>query len=114
MQVDPQRVETLKAEIICKKYMAPEKVGSLYLPEQVREDKTGSLWEVVKSNPKADLEMGEKVGVGDIIRVRWGHSTSLGVQDKADERELYLIKAGDVAHRIKNTWDTVHNQQEEK
>ena len=106
MKIDPDRIETLKAEVIVKKYFKPEKVGSLFIPEQSRPDKTGTVWEVVKSNDKADLEAGEKISKEDIVKVRWGHVTSLGVEDPEDSKGLYLIKVSDIFHRIKNTWDT--------
>ena len=104
MRVDPARIETLKAEIIVKKYIRPEWVGSLILPEQSREDKTGQIWEVVKSNDKADEVLGQILSVGDILKVRWGRTTELGVEDPEDGRKMFLIKAEDVYHCIKNTW----------
>ena len=88
-------------------------VGSLWLPDRFLEDRTGTLFEVVKSNEKADLVAGEEIGVGDIIRVRWGHGTDLGVEDEKDGRMLYLILAEDVQHRTKNTWSTSQTSEQE-
>ena len=103
-QINPERIQPLKAEIIIKKYKAPAKVGSLWLPDQAIEDKTGTLWEVVKSTEKADLEVGVALGVGDILRVRWGQVTDLGCEDPTDERALYLVPAKEIQHRMVNTW----------
>ena len=104
LRVDPDRIQPMKSEVIVKKYTKPKKVGSIWLPDQVIEDKTGTVWEVVRSNEKADLEVGATMNVGDILRVRWGHATDLGCEDPADERALYLIPAADIQAVRMNTW----------
>ena len=104
MKVEPHKIKPLKDEVICKKYTKPQKVGSIWLPDQAIEDKTGTVWEVVRSNEKADLEVGAPLKEGDIIRVRWGHATDLGCEDPADGRELYLIPATDIQGVRVNTW----------
>lgn len=104
-QINPDRIEPLKSEVVCKKYLKPERVGSIYLPSTALEDKTGTLWEVVKSNEKADEIVGAALQFGDVLRIRWGTgATDLGVDDPADRRRLYLIPAEIIQHRTVNTW----------
>jgi len=103
--ISPDQLTIPKGEVIVKKYVRPEKVGSLYLPETSLEDTTGTLWEVVKSNEKADKAYGAPLYPGDILKVRWGHVTSLGTEDPADGRPMYIIDPEHIPVRIVNTWD---------
>lgn len=81
--------------IICKVYEKPEEYGSLILPKPFLEDKSGTLWEVVKVSEGAKRALGtDEIREGDIIKIR-GHEfpTGLGLVDERDLKHLVAIDA---------------------
>lgn len=68
--LDPERIEPLRNLLLVRKYRKPEKYGRIILPELTRKDRTGSFWEVVRSNPTAEEEIGVRIPEGSILKVR--------------------------------------------
>lgn len=44
-------------KLLAKRYVRPEKIGLIFVPDTVRQDGTRSLWEVVESTDAADKEL---------------------------------------------------------
>lgn len=102
--LEPARVEPVKGLLLVKRYVKPEKVFSLFLPSQSREDKTGTLWEFVKAAEDVFEELGMEIPLGSIIKARVGHAVDSGLYDPDDRRDMFFMKAEDVGQIIPNTW----------
>ena len=80
--------------ILAKAYEKPESYGSIIIPESFLEDRTGTLWEVVRVSEGAMRTLGtDKIQAGDIIKIR-GHEFPAGIgRDREDLRTLVVIDA---------------------
>ena len=94
--IHPDRFELLpkKNQIIVKHYEKPNFTGLVYLPDEFLEDKTGTIWEVVRASPEAEKMLGCEIREDDIIRTREAFpATDTGFDDERDRRNLFLMGA---------------------
>jgi hypothetical protein len=90
--------------LLVKRYAKPEKVGSLYLPDEWRDDRSGMLWEFVKAGREVFRTLGIKIPLGSIIKTRPGKVVDSGLLDEIDNKQLFFLKAEDCSQILPNTW----------
>lgn len=90
MSIEIDKVRPLGHRILVRRYRKPEKVGSIILPDSVRDDFTLSLWEFVKAAPAALKFLGYDLQPDDIIQTRPMRGVFLGDDFHAliDAREV--------------------------
>lgn len=73
----------LRDELLVTPYTKPALVGSLWIPEQSRADRTQTLWEILGSSVGADEELGMTPAPGTILKTvrRWPRDTHLVTED---------------------------------
>lgn len=85
-------------KILARRYVRPEKIGLIFVPDTVRQDGTRSLWEVVESTDAANKELRCELRQDWILvtprnsGVYWGLS--------AANEEIFLLAASSVRRII--------------
>lgn len=70
MTIDLTTIRPLGERILVRRYEKPEKIGSIYLPDEARKDATQSLWEIVRASPEAESALGCALPADDILVTR--------------------------------------------
>ena len=56
--------------VLVRRYERPEQIKGIWIPDQHRFDPTLSLWEVIRSTPKANEQLGYELELDDIVFTR--------------------------------------------
>lgn len=94
-------IRPLGTRMLVRKYVRPERIGSLYVPPSFDVDNSRSLWEVVKSTEKANKYLGVGLQEGDLLVTLPNRGVYVEVDDAA---EHYFLFAEEVVKYIPKTW----------
>lgn len=101
-QVPVEDVEPIGERLIVRKYVKPEKVGSIWLNPAWRTDHSRALWEVVKVSERAqaffesDAAFGERLEEDWIVITQPNHGVHAPPVALSDGADAFLIHAQDV------------------
>ena len=94
-------IEPIGSRLLVRKYIKPEKIGSLYLNPAWLTDNSRALWEVVKISKKAEDYFGMKVKKDSIVITLPNRGVHYPLWDK---EEHYFLFAEEVVKWIPKTW----------
>lgn len=109
--VNSTAIQPLGERILVKVYERPAMTpGGIHLPGHRLTDDSWTLYEAVKASPKAEERLGQRIGVGDILRTNTCTPVDTGLDDPEDRRKLFFITAEQVRHITRNTWSNDDDQ----
>lgn len=99
MTIDVDTIRPLGERILVKAYERPKEYGLLVLPDTHLQDKSWSLWEVVKASGRANDSLGVELGEGDILKTKVVTPVDTHYHDVRDNRRLFFVLP-DVIERV--------------
>lgn len=100
MSLKPGSIRLLGKRVLVKRYLLPETINGIIVPETHRNDKTLSLWELVSWSPAALTTIQETLGQeveleeGDFLQTRPWRGVPIG-------DDHFIIDAHEVMNVIK-------------
>jgi hypothetical protein len=68
--LEPSAIRPLRDLVLVRRYERPERIGSIWVPDEARFDPTLSLWEVERAGPRASALLGHELERDDIVATR--------------------------------------------
>lgn len=100
---DIENLTPFGSRMIVKKYMKPEKVGSIYVNPAWRQDNSRALWELVKMSEGAKKYLGLDLPEGSILITLPNRGVYLPTLDT--DAEYYFLFAEEVVKWIAKDWE---------
>lgn len=100
MSNEPLSVDAIKptrGNILVRPYRRPEKIGSIIVPEQARDNVTLTAWEFIRAGEGVTENWGVSLKEGDIVR-----TSAIGAifVRKIDEVDYYMVNVSQVREVI--------------